>query len=383
MTRSAPPRPTFVALALLIVVSAVLLLSEGMTRIAARPGTALEARLRPYDPFAVLVEPSGATGFKPKPGVTLTYRNGTKAHINSARLRGPVPAMPKPPGLTRIVLLGGSTTFGWGANDDATIAAHMQAALDTLAPGRRFEVLNAAFDGFDTGSIIERLNDDILALQPDLLVINIGINDVRVARYAGLVPSDLRTQRWVEPLRVMREEEARGGPYLRSRIKHWSYLVRLGLLTRDRLASGAPVPEDTSATTGARYPIYMEAADRFDRNAREIGRLAAQRGIAVLFSTPPSSLRTKYEPTATSRVSYWLNDAEETQVYRDTLASRLRVVADSLAASGLRTTYVRPSVPVEEFLDDAHLTGAGNRLVAAEFTRAILALLAEAPAAAR
>ncbi len=72
---------------------------------------------------------------------------------------------------------------------------------------------------------------------------------------------------------------------------------------------------------------------------------------------------------------YWVRDAATTQRYRDTLAARLRATAEHRAAAGQRVIYVSHLVPGRLFLDDAHLSPAGNRLVADDFAHVIAAYL--------
>ncbi|MBX3173920.1 MAG: SGNH/GDSL hydrolase family protein [Gemmatimonadaceae bacterium] len=362
----------FAAIALLIAMTMAAMAAEVLVRVVARPGTELAERLRPYDPFAILVEPHGFHGYRPRPGVVVRYRNGTAAHINARGFRGVTPAAGEDSTRLRVAMLGGSTTFGWGVDDSATIGAYLTGLLDSLMPGRAIEVVNAAFDGYDSHQLLERLLGDVLPLRPQVVVINSGINDVRSARYSGLEYADPRTLFYEAPMRRMREEQARGRPYLWSRVKHASKAVQLAALTRTLVMSTArarPLP-------ATRFDIYPDAADYFESNVRRMIDSATARGAVVLLSTPPSSLRENHAPDETSTIAYWLNDAAETQVYRDTLAARLRGIAESYVGRGARVEYLRPSVPPAEFLDDAHLTGPGNRLVAEQFAPVIARLLA-------
>src|SRR5262245_52633443 len=86
-------------------------------------------RLRGSDPAASVIEPHGELGYRQKPRSTYRYINGTKATSNAMGFRGPEVAIPKPPELIRIVLLGGSTTHGWGVNDSETIDTFMRREL--------------------------------------------------------------------------------------------------------------------------------------------------------------------------------------------------------------------------------------------------------------
>lgn len=364
-------RVTFSVTAALLVLLVTGVAAEVLVRLAARPGSELAERLRPYDPFAILVEPHGFHGYRPRPGVAVRYQNGTVAHINAAGFRGTLPADGDDTTRVRVALLGGSTTFGWGVDDSATIAAHLTAILDSILPGRRIEVVNAAFDGYDTHQLVERMQDDVLPLRPQVVVLNTGINDVRSARFQGLTYADERTLFYEAPMRRMREEQARGRPFLWSRIKHASKAVQLAGLTRTLVKRTAGARR-ASAT---RFAVFPDAADYFEANVRRMIDSATARGIVVLLSTPPSALRENHAPEETSTIAYWLNDAAETQVYRDTLAARLRGLGEEYAGRGARVAYTRPSVPPTEFLDDAHLTGRGNRIVAEQFAPVLARLL--------
>jgi len=100
------------------------------------------------------------------------------AYIDSYQFRGRrEPAMPKPPGVTRIFLTGASVAFSAGAPDDArTIGGYMQSLLDRRGAGR-YEVFTFAAPAWSSTheriAIENRLSD----LQPDLIVELTGIAD--------------------------------------------------------------------------------------------------------------------------------------------------------------------------------------------------------------
>ena len=50
------------------------------------------------DPYAVLVEPHGVVGYRPRPERTFRYENGTTASTNAMGFRGPTVPVPKPSG---------------------------------------------------------------------------------------------------------------------------------------------------------------------------------------------------------------------------------------------------------------------------------------------
>lgn len=315
------------------------------------------------DPLSALIEPLGELGYRQRPGSKYRYGNGTVATANPMGFRGPLVSLVKPPGTFRIVLLGESSTHGWGVNDDETIDAYMRQLLGERYPARRFEVVNLAFDGYDTYQQYERLRSDGVRLDPDLLIVNAGINDVRNARFPDLQDRDARTMLYAEILKIQREA-ARHGPSAWTWIKHHSYLARLPGFVRSRMGGASSAKTSASVTPNAR------AIDYFAVNLGRIAELVRSRATPIVFSTPPSAIETNYTQHDTLVRSYWIGDAETTQRYRDSLGQRMQRLVGELRRNGQQVIYVRPRLPSELFLDDCHPTAAGNRQLAQDFVAA-------------
>jgi lysophospholipase L1-like esterase len=309
------------------------------------------------------VETYGTIGYRQRPGAVFPYSNGTKATANALGFRGPAVDVPKPSGRYRILLFGGSTTHGWAVDDEQTLDASMRTLLAERDPERRFEVVNLAFDGYDSYQILERLKSDGLRLGPDLLILNTGINDVRNALFPDLRDPDPRTLLY------------RGGE---PRSPVWGVLKSHLFLARipgyvQVLRSHASFGE---ARQRAQSQPNPEAAVYFGRNLRRIADLARERRIPLVFSTPPSALRTsKYRPSDTSGASYWLANAAQTQAYRDLLAREMGELVDRLRGEGYPALHLRIDLAPELFQDDCHLTPAGNAALAAEFVKAVEELI--------
>jgi lysophospholipase L1-like esterase len=346
---------------------ASIILAEGTLRLSAALSPNLAGQLRGVDPLAILIEPHGEFGYRQRPNRVITYPNGTKARSNALGYRGPVVSIPKPAGVFRVVLLGGSTSHGWGVNDDQTIDAHMRSQLAAAYPSRRFEVVNLGFDGYDSYQDFERLRSDGLRLQPDLVIVNSGINDVRNAWFTQLRDRDPRTLLWRADVERLRTEARLGGPTLWTRTKHWFYVARVPSFVRTRLYQWRNRIHPSPETQSTRFMPTLEAADYFERNLERIASITAARGIAVLFSTPPSALRLPGTSHDTSGRTYWLTDAPMTQRYRNELDRRMQAVAAVLSRHGAPVAYVEHTIDVSMFLDDCHLTDGGNRRVAADF----------------
>lgn len=382
-----------VALAVGLLVGAGMM--EGALRVYAAINPSFGTQFKAFDPTIVQIEPHGTMGYRQRPNSVLHYFNGTTATSNSLGYRGPeVPVQP-PPGTVRIILLGGSTTHGYGVSDDQTIDAHMRTIFHERDPARHFEVVNLALDGYDTYQLLQRLQSDGLPLHPTVVVLNTGINDVRSAWFPNLREADPRSMLWTADLARLQAERDRGGPTVWTRTKHYSFVARLPGFIREQLARRRELRERTgtppagSAAKTARVadssghgPPYPDAAAFFERHVREMVNLSLQQGAAVLLSTPPSALRS-YPSGATSQQNYWVIDAKTTQDYRDLLAAKLRAIDSDERANGHAVRYIAPVVALPFFLDDCHLKGDGNRVVAQTLVDAILPMVQTKPDSAR
>jgi hypothetical protein len=385
---------TVAMVALAISFALALGLAEGVVRIFTRVNKTTGATLGYLDPYAVQVEPHGTLGYRQRPHAQLHYVNGTVATANGMGFRGPeVPVQPAP-GTTRIILLGGSTTHGWGLPDGNAIDDHMRRLLAQKYPGRTFDVINLALDGYDNLQNLERLRSDGFRLSPNIVILNDGINDVRNAWLPNLKPNDPRTLIWEPVLERLRWEQANGGPALWTRVKHYLVLARIPGYIRDQrrlaaeLASKAQQNGKASAALSAGAvqagshdggPPYPEAADFFERYGRVIVQESLAHGASVLLSTPASALP-RYPDTTTSTQSYWVHNAKTTQLLRDELARRLQLIAADEQKLGHPVRYAAPKITdLKLFLDDCHLTSEGNALEAAVFVDAIAPFIEATP----
>jgi len=111
-------------------------------------------------------------------------RDGKSRH-DALGLRGAEALVPKPRGAYRIVCMGGSTTYCTEVREDErTYPAQLGEILRTRYGDDRVEVLNAGVGGWSSWECLIDLELRVLDLQPDLLVVYHGINDV----YPRFVP---------------------------------------------------------------------------------------------------------------------------------------------------------------------------------------------------
>ena len=321
--------------------------------------------------MAVKVRPHGVFGYRQRPGAVFPYAHGRSASANAEGFRGPLVSRPKQNGTVRVVLLGESTTYGYGVNDNETIDAYLRADLQAAMPTSRVDVVNLAFDGYDAYQIWQRLLTDGVPLQPDVIVLNTGINDVRNSLVAPpLRDPDPRTLLWEAELSRLREEERSGGPRPWTRVKHWLFLARVPGIVREKARSrreGPPPPPQP----------HPEAVMNFELNVSRAADVARRLGVALIVSTPPSVLLDPLAPADMKPRSYWIGeDRAATQAYRDTLAAHLLTVAARRASAGEPVTYQAHHLAPTLFLDDCHLTPSGNQQMARDFASLLVPILA-------
>lgn len=130
-----------------------------------------------YAAHLQLFHPHSVNGYDLSPNFVL--RSGTfQISTNSMGLRGPEILLDKPSGTTRIAMLGGSAAYGYLVSDGEEAARLLEKQLHQLDIGN-VEVINAGVPGYDLFQSIVRFREVVVPLQPDIVVIYLGYNDIR------------------------------------------------------------------------------------------------------------------------------------------------------------------------------------------------------------
>jgi lysophospholipase L1-like esterase len=117
-----------------------------------------------------------------RPGVTRTRRNVTITH-NSHGFRGPEFAPVKPPGVTRVLAIGGSSTYGVGVSDQDTWPYLLGREL---GPG--YEVINLGVPGYSTVENLIQTAFWASDLSADVAIYMVGWNDLQSMFVKDLKP---------------------------------------------------------------------------------------------------------------------------------------------------------------------------------------------------
>lgn len=97
---------------------------------------------------------------------------------NNHGFRGPDIEVEKPKGVTRIFLVGGSTTYDIAGGEGSHTGDFLSKELAARHPGKRFEALNAGVDNYQSMQSLIRIASQLVDFSPDILIVLHATNDV-------------------------------------------------------------------------------------------------------------------------------------------------------------------------------------------------------------
>jgi lysophospholipase L1-like esterase len=114
-------------------------------------------------------------GYDGLPNVRGRFHGQTVTH-NAQGNRGPDVAFEKPPGVTRVVVVGDSQAWGYGVADDETIPAQLSRLLNE-GGAARYEVVNLGVGGYGTDQAFLKYVVQGRRYAPDVVVLTVFKND--------------------------------------------------------------------------------------------------------------------------------------------------------------------------------------------------------------
>ncbi len=311
---------------------------------------------RYQDRYETLYERHPYLGWVLRPNARYEKRSDETTKViesNAYQLRDDEIVSPKPPGRIRIVCLGGSTTFDVGVTDNArTWPNRLEALARERRPELDVEVVNAGFPGYNTATSLINLSLRIVDLDPDLVVVYHGINDLTAAQIPEF-RSDYAhgwAERFVgEPGPIRR---ALRSSILFAKIEH-SMRRR-----RDRAAG--------RQDAGVEVTVPDEATETYRRNLRTIAGICQAHGIRLAlgtFATARSQFEEPAPPGFACSYTPNLTPAELQRSLRE-WADVVRAVAAEQDAWLLDVQKKLPADP-QLFDDFIHLNDEGARAMAA------------------
>ncbi len=105
-------------------------------------------------------------------GVYVEFPERVLPTQNSQGYRDIEHTLEKPPGITRIVFVGDSFTFGWGVTDDE-VYTHLLREMS----GPEVEIISIAERGWSVDDYHRAMHEEVLAYDPDMVVVGVVTND--------------------------------------------------------------------------------------------------------------------------------------------------------------------------------------------------------------
>ena len=263
-----------------------------------------------------------------------TNFGGVPVTINSRGWRDGEYSLKKPAGVSRIMVVGDSVTFGYGVKLEEMFAKLLERGLNSRGPGR-YEVISLGGAGGNTYSQSRIIKENVAIYDPDLVILAFNLNDILpkiFGRRNATTPRVGRSiSRTVLRLRRTLDTEFRGRSHLyfllRERMK--VLLRKFGIASPTGVPLAAFDMESDSGraawrdTSGA----LLEIADQLDRDK-----------VKFLLAVLPVDMQLSPEIADIYRREYGF-------VFDDSLVNGLpqKVVADFARRHGIACLDLLPS----------------------------------------
>jgi len=223
---------------------------------------------------------------------------GKQASFNSLGYRSPERQERKSPGTIRIVCAGGSTTFDiLSVNDAQTWPWKMEEIL--RGRGLEAEVFNAGFPGWTSLENLVSLAIRDLDLEPDIVVLYQGINDLQPASHRPF-DSQYENGHAEETVRALGFELQPLKWYEHSLFVEKARELFLGDRDPWQRLQGVVPPNDGV------LELPTEALETFERNVRSFVAVAVAGGAKVVLVTQPIQIRDAFAEADHAYLAKWI-----------------------------------------------------------------------------
>lgn len=208
---------------------------------------------------------------------TPNFKRGLTYH-NSLGYRNREFSVRKPAGVSRIVALGGSTTYTEKVEDnDKTFTAQLEKVLKDDY-GYTVEVINAGVPGYNSWESLINLQFRVLDLDPDLVIVYHGTNDVHArnvepSAYRG--DNSGKRRQWRPPDISLWEWST----FLRILSFRVGFTYQVGLESLVDAPTAFPVNQNSIEILKKNPTIYYE------RNLQNMVAVAYENGVEIMFAT--------------------------------------------------------------------------------------------------
>ena len=305
----------------------------------------------------VMPDPLGRNPYVLRPGTYARIDAAPPIHVNRLGFRGPELSREKG-GRFRIVALGESTTFGmtYLPGDRPWPEVLEQRIARELACDRPVEVINAGVPGWTLANQVTRLPEDVLPLEPDLIVSYHGFNGFNFF-FAQLPEVTLRSSPTPppRPSRILARLET---------------AARLAWFRR-RYRAVPEIDANVSDEELERTP--------YAHFYRRLVELARPRGAEVALASFNMAVNAQ-SPEEVIRFYEALVPDLRARILANQLHTRLlRRLARELGATFIDASPGLDGAYREAYIDVAHFTGSGDERLAANVLAGILPALRDHP----
>lgn len=305
---------------------------------------------------AVRFIPDIALTYRLRPNFTLTAASGAITHHNQQGFRNSRDFEPKNPEDLRVVCLGGSTTYGVGVEDNSeTYPARLEQQLRKSPISEQYrviEVFNLGVGGYTSLEVLRTLESAALPLDPDIILIQIALNDVGPRFYPNFACDYSHFRLPMAPLESNLFE---------SLLHKSTFAVSLGW------AMGYYKPFTLQARTQKNMPTLETARKElsangttcFEDHIRDAVSLAKASAADVYLLTEP------YRDTGPT-VDSNAKSVELESLYKRGLAEHNAVLLSIAATTDAEIIDLNQLMPRDAmyFVDPIHMTAAGNQVKA-------------------
>ena len=300
-------------------------------------------------------------------------------------------SIPKPPGVKRIILLGGSAAEGHGASSNSTtIAAELEELLEANHM-MQFEVINAGVGGYASISELIYLIVDLMRFEPDYVITFDGFNDMWLAMEL------LQEKRLIEPNYSMYQfstvedlnkqntiwfHVSQSIVLLKKRVFPYSTAVLKYIFRRIGPAMWEEPISDFDDLPVCTREASRKTAEQYLLNLRLLASISAENNIKLLLTIQPEYLlHPSLDNHPSRREDYEACFLDYYTIIQDGVSKLNDKRADSLRTLSLVSVF--EGLEDKVFVDSVHLNDLGQSMVAYEMYSIISAFEGKTKAVTR
>jgi lysophospholipase L1-like esterase len=267
----------------------------------------------------------------------------------------------------KIICLGGSSLWGFGARDDQTIPSHLARELNRR--GIAAEVHNLAEIGYvSTQELIELMGLLQTGERPDYVIFYDGVNDTTSALLEGTAGVSTNERNRRQEFNLLQSPGGLATNLAASLVKN-SALLRLAQSIRRRFGPGVETAYP-SPSKGERGQLAEDVVARYRANVEMIQNLGRAYGFRPLFF---------WQPTVFGKPRRTPFEAEEKEKYAWTEAMFASVYGEIRGDLGLKSepdfhdlSTIFADEPDLIYIDYCHTTEDANARIAAAITETLV-----------